>query len=64
MVTKLSAMKGNPTLRNIPAVVFSSSSLPDDPARALALSAAKYFQKSSDWQGFLDTAQEICAMVG
>jgi hypothetical protein len=56
-------MKEDADLRNIPAVVFSSSSLPDDPARSLALGAAKYFQKSSDWQGFLDTAQEICAMV-
>ena len=59
----LAAIQQSETLRPIPAVVFSSSTLPDDRERALALGAHKFFLKSGDWKGFLKAALEVCSIL-
>ena len=59
----LAAMQCQKELMAIPAVVFSSSILADDRERAFALGALNFFVKSRDWDGFLETAKEICSML-
>jgi len=59
----LEAMKDDPELSDIPAVVFSSSRLDSDKARGLALGARSFVTKPSGLDEFLNVLREICELV-
>ena len=48
-------------LRDISVVVFTSSSLPADRRRSLALGAKRYITKPSSFDGFIEAVKEACA---
>jgi DNA-binding response OmpR family regulator len=50
-------------LKELPVVVFSSSSLPADRVRALALGAREFFSKTSEFEDFVATAKSICELA-
>ena len=59
----LQAMKDDPTLSDIPAVVFSSSRLDTDKATCLALGARAFIMKPTDLNDFLDVLRNVCNLV-
>ena len=58
----LTAAQQIETLKNVPKVMFSASSLPEYRERALALGADKFFSKNG-WDAFVETAKEVCSML-
>jgi CheY-like chemotaxis protein len=46
-------LQSKPEFQALTVVVYSSSSLPQDRARARELGAKEYFVKSNDWQSFV-----------
>lgn len=59
----LEAMKDDDVLREIPAVVFSSSALDRDNASCLALGARSFITKPTDLYQFLDVLRNVCNLV-
>ena len=49
------------SLREIPVIVFTSSSLATDRKRSLALGARHYITKPSTFDGFLDAVRKACS---
>jgi len=56
----LAEMKSNPRLRDITVVVFSTSTLPYDRERSLALGAVDYLHKNGDFETFVNIAKSVC----
>jgi len=59
----LTAMKADPELADVPAVVFSSSRLDRDKAKCLALGARSFITKPCDLDEFLNVLHDICRLV-
>ena len=59
----LEIMKADPSLSDIPAVVFSSSRLDKDRARCLALGARSFITKPADLQEFIDAIRNVCSLA-
>ena len=55
----LAEVQRHPTLGEIPIVVFTSSSLPSDRQKSLALGARQYITKPSTFEGFLDAVRTV-----
>ena len=56
----LEAMQRDNSIRDIPAVAFSSSSLSADRARCLALGAKHFVSKPTDFDEFMDAVKLAC----
>lgn len=59
----LEAMKNDPTIEDIPSVVFSSSRMDKDKAKCLALGARGFMTKPSDLDEFLSVLRNVCSLV-
>ena len=59
----LQAMKDDASLHDIPAVVFSSSTLDSDKAKCLALGARGFITKPTDLDEFLKVLRNVCDLV-
>lgn len=59
----LQAMKDDPAINDVPAVVFSSSSMDKDRAKCLALGARSFVTKPSDVDELLRVLRDICSLV-
>jgi CheY-like chemotaxis protein len=59
----LAVIRDMEPLKCVPVVMFSSSTLPAHRERATALGAVAFFQKTGDWDGFVETAKCISSMV-
>jgi CheY-like chemotaxis protein len=59
----LEEIGGSDALKELPVVVFSSSSRPADRERALALGARAFFLKASELEDFVATAKSICELA-
>ena len=53
----------DPSLRDIPAIVFSSSRLDADKAKCLALGARRYITKPTDFEELLRVLRNVCEIV-
>ena len=60
----LAEMAASESLRSIPVVVFTSSSLRAEKARCMALGAQEFLTKPSDFDGLLDAVKSACARAG
>lgn len=52
-------VRGQPDLRHLPVVIYSSSGRPEDRARATALGATDYLLKPSSGLDFIRVAQQV-----
>ena len=59
----LAEMRRNEKLRGIPVIVFTSSSLPADMDRSIALGAQRYITKPATFDGFLDAVKTACSLL-
>ena len=59
----LQAMKDDPAIGGIPAIVFSSSRLDEDRAKCLALGAREFLTKPGALSEFLYTLRYVCSLV-
>jgi len=59
----LQAMRDDPTIGDIPTVVFTSSRLNRDRANCLALGAQAFVSKPNNLKEFLDVLREVCSLV-
>jgi len=59
----LAEMQKSGTLRPIPVVVFTSSSLITDRDRSLALGAQDYITKPSTFDGFMEAVKTACSLL-
>jgi CheY-like chemotaxis protein len=59
----LRAMRDDPALGDIPAVVFSSSHLDRDRMACLALGAREFITKPTDLDEFLGALRDVCRIV-
>ncbi len=59
----LAAMQADETLRSIPVIIFTSSSLSADRRRSLALGASQYITKPSSLDGFIEVVKDTCSML-
>jgi CheY-like chemotaxis protein len=59
----LRAIKDDPVLNDIPAVVFSSSRLDNDKATCLALGARGFITKPTEFQELLNLLHNVCNLV-
>lgn len=59
----LAEMQKSGTLRPIPVVVFTSSSLVSDRDRSLALGAQNYITKPSTFDGFMEAVKNACSLL-
>jgi CheY-like chemotaxis protein len=59
----LTRMRNDEELSSIPVVVFTSSSLPADRARSLALGAQDFITKPSNLDDFFKTVQAACSRM-
>jgi CheY-like chemotaxis protein len=57
----LQQMKNDESLRDIPAVVFTSSHMDQDRAKCLALGARDFILKPSSFEGVLEAVRTACA---
>jgi CheY-like chemotaxis protein len=57
----LAEIQGNTSLRSLPVVVFSSSSLPSDRRKSLELGALDFITKRSSRQGMTEAIRQVCA---
>jgi CheY-like chemotaxis protein len=56
----LAEMRGNPRLRDIKVIVFSTSTLPYDRERSLQLGADDYLSKDGQFEAFVTVAKSVC----
>jgi CheY-like chemotaxis protein len=59
----LQVINDDASLRDIPAVVFSSSSMDSDKAKCLALGARGFITKPTDLNDFLEVLRTVCNLV-
>lgn len=59
----LQAIKDDPNISDIPAVVFSSSRMDKDRAKCLALGARSFVTKPADLDQFLRVLHEVCSLA-
>lgn len=59
----LQAIKDDPSLSDIPSVVFSSSAMDRDKATCLALGARAFITKPTDLNDFLNVLRNVCDLV-
>lgn len=59
----LADIRTNPLTRDLPVVVFSTSSRPYDRERALQLGADKYFTKEVELEAFITSVRSICELL-
>jgi CheY-like chemotaxis protein len=59
----LSEIQERDGLRNLPVIVFTSSSLATDRKKSLALGAQEYITKPSSFDGFLNAIRSVCAYL-
>lgn len=59
----LSEIQGHDGLRDLPVIVFTSSSLATDRKKSLALGAQEYITKPSSFDGFLTAIKSVCAYL-
>src|SRR4051794_15518753 len=59
----LEAMKADPELSDVPAVVFSSSRMDRDKAKCLALGARSFVTKPTELDEFLSVLHDVCKLV-
>jgi CheY-like chemotaxis protein len=59
----LQKIKDDASLRGIPSVVFSSSSLDSDKAKCLALGARAFITKPTELNDFLTVLRNVCDLV-
>lgn len=59
----LADIHGDDSLRSIPVVIFTSSSLSADRRRSLALGARQFLIKPSSLDGFIQIVKDACSMV-
>ena len=57
----LSELRCNESLSSLPVVVFSSSALPSDRRKALALGALGYITKPRSFEGLVEAIKRACA---
>lgn len=57
----LSEVQREDDLRAISVIVFTSSSLPADRKKSLALGARRYITKPSSFDGFIEAVKEACS---
>jgi chemotaxis family two-component system response regulator Rcp1 len=57
----LSEMQGSELLSQLPVVVFTSSALPSDRRRSMALGAQGYITKPSSFDGFVEAIKTACS---
>jgi CheY-like chemotaxis protein len=55
-------MRGRPELAALPVIIFSSSSCPEDKAKAAALGAQEYVEKPQSARGFVDVVERLKEM--
>jgi CheY-like chemotaxis protein len=60
----LSAMRGDESLRELPVVVFTSSSALSDRRKSIALGAQMHITKPSSFDGFVDAIRQACQTAG
>ncbi len=60
----LAEVKATPRLRDIPMVVFSTSTLPYDREKAFELGADDYLRKDGTLDSFVEAAESVCRMLG
>jgi CheY-like chemotaxis protein len=59
----LSHIRSSDDLRNLEVVVFTSSALPSDRRRSLALGANEYITKPSSFDSFVDAVRYACSRL-
>jgi CheY-like chemotaxis protein len=59
----LAEMSGSDSLRSIPVVVFTSSSLAIDRKNSLALGAQHYITKPASFDGFIEAVRTACSFL-
>lgn len=59
----LAEIHDSDSLRPIPVVVFTSSSLPADRSRSLALGAQQYITKPATFDGFIEAVKSACSLL-
>lgn len=59
----LSDIQGTEALRNLSVIVFTSSSLPVDRKKSLALGAQEYITKPSSFDGLLTAVRTVCTYL-
>ena len=59
----LAEVQASDSLRRIPVIVFTSSSLPADRSRSLALGAQEYITKPSTFDGFIEAVKTACSYL-
>ena len=57
----LSEVQHEDDLRDISVIVFTSSALPSDRKKSLALGARRYITKPSSFDGFIEAVKEACS---
>lgn len=57
----LTEVAANDSLRSIPVVVFTSSSLQAEKARCMALGAQDFLTKPASFDGLLEAVRSVCA---
>jgi chemotaxis family two-component system response regulator Rcp1 len=57
----LSEVQHEKDLRDISVIVFTSSSLPADRKKSLALGARRFITKPSSFDGFIESVREACS---
>ena len=56
----LAETKGNPRLRDITVIVFSTSTMPYDREKSLELGADDYLRRDGDFESFVRAAEWVC----
>ena len=59
----LSDIQGTEALRNLSVIVFTSSSLPVDRKKSLALGAQEYITKPASFDGLLTAVRTVCTYL-
>jgi CheY-like chemotaxis protein len=59
----LEVIRRSEGMKNVPVVMFSSSSQAQDRDRALALGAREFFRKTGEWESFVATSKSICDLA-
>ena len=59
----LAAMRDAETLREIPVVVFTTSALPRDKKRSMALGARQFITKPQSFDGLVAAVKSACAAI-
>jgi CheY-like chemotaxis protein len=57
----LADIRGTESLRSIPVIIFTSSSLTREREKALALGAAGFISKPGTLEGLLETIRSVCS---